>query len=142
MWEWFKDTCDIIMVYCFLKCIKMQTIPKHFVGISTIAFIHFPNKPWFLHVCSTSLLKTLWDREKLLIPGNFSFSLFPTMFTVLENFCNFIKFEIVVCKLFQFGRVSNWSFEKGLNSVLDAKFLDLSKFKTFVKEIMNMNICP
>ena len=34
----------------------------------------FPNKPWFLPVCSTSLLKTLWVREKLLVTNNFSFS--------------------------------------------------------------------
>ena len=34
----------------------------------------FPNKPWFLRVCSTSLLKTLWERVKLLIMSNFSFS--------------------------------------------------------------------
>ena len=33
-----------------------------------------PNKPWFLHVCSTSLLKTLWVKEKLLVRNNFSFS--------------------------------------------------------------------
>ena len=35
----------------------------------------FPNKPWFLSVWSTSLLKTLWEKEKLLIMSNFSFSL-------------------------------------------------------------------
>ena len=23
----------------------------------------FPNKPWFLRVCSKSLLKTLWEKE-------------------------------------------------------------------------------
>ena len=34
----------------------------------------FPNKPWFLRVCSTSLLKTLWEKEKLLVTSNFSFS--------------------------------------------------------------------
>ena len=34
----------------------------------------FPNKPWFLHVCSTSLLKTLWEKEKFLVTSNFSFS--------------------------------------------------------------------
>ena len=34
----------------------------------------FPNKPWILRVCSTSLLKTLWEKEKLLVTGNFSFS--------------------------------------------------------------------
>ena len=44
------------------------------------AFIHpyiidpFPIKPWFLRVCSTSLLKTLWEKEKLLVTSNFSFS--------------------------------------------------------------------
>ena len=27
-----------------------------------------------LHVCSTSLLKTLWEKEKLLVTSNFSFS--------------------------------------------------------------------
>ena len=34
----------------------------------------FPNKPWFLHVCSTSLLKTLWEKEKLLVTSNFPFT--------------------------------------------------------------------
>ena len=34
----------------------------------------FPNKPWFLCACSTSLLKTLWEKKKLLIMSNFSFS--------------------------------------------------------------------
>ena len=31
---------------------------------------HFPNKPWFLHVSSTSLLKTLCEKEKLLASIN------------------------------------------------------------------------
>ena len=45
----------------------------------------FPNKPWFIRVCSTSLLKTLREKEKLLVTSNFSF--FPTVFsTLLENF--------------------------------------------------------
>ena len=44
----------------------------------------FPNKSWFLRVCSTSLLKALWEKEKLLVTSNFSF---PTAFsTLLENF--------------------------------------------------------
>ena len=33
----------------------------------------FQNKPWFLHVCSASLLKILWKKEKLLVTSNFSF---------------------------------------------------------------------
>ena len=46
---------------------------KHNVFYLT-PFNSFPNKPWFLHVCSTSLLKTLREKEKLLVTGNFSFS--------------------------------------------------------------------
>ena len=34
----------------------------------------FPNKPLILHVCSASLLKTLCEKEKLLVTSNFSFS--------------------------------------------------------------------
>ena len=64
----------------------------------------FPNKPWFLCVCSTSLLKTLRKKEKLLAMSDFSFS--HSVFYPFEEFYSiFIKFEIVVCKLFQFGRV-------------------------------------
>ena len=35
----------------------------------------FPNKPWFLRVCSADLLKTLCEKEKLLVTSNFSSSL-------------------------------------------------------------------
>ena len=34
----------------------------------------FPNNPWFLHVYSISLLKTPWEKEKLLVTSNFTFS--------------------------------------------------------------------
>ena len=76
----------------------------------------FPNKPWFLRVCSTSLLKTLWEKEKLLVMSSFSFSrsVFHP-FGELSAF--FITYEIVVCKLFQFGKVKILSFGKGLNLV-------------------------
>ena len=37
-------------------------------------FNSFPNKPWFLRVCNKSLLRTLWEKEKLLVTSNFSFS--------------------------------------------------------------------
>ena len=64
----------------------------------------FPNKPWFLHVCSTSLLKTLWEKEKLLVTSNFSFS--HSVFYLSEELSSiFIKSKIVICKLFPFGRV-------------------------------------
>ena len=63
----------------------------------------FPNKPWFLRVCSTSLWKTQWEKEKLLVTSNFSFS-HSVFYHFIELSAIFFKFEIVVCKLFQFGR--------------------------------------
>ena len=73
----------------------------------------FPNKPWFLRVCSTSPSKTLWEKEKLLIKSNFSFS--HSVFCRFQKLSAvFIKPEIVICKLFQFGRVQNLSFGKEL----------------------------
>ena len=73
-------------------------------GYSRIAFNPFPNKPGFLGVCITGLLKTLWEKEKLLVTSNFSFS--HSVFNAFgEPMAVFIKFVIVLCKLFQFGRV-------------------------------------
>ena len=69
------------------------------------SFNPFPNKPWFLRVCSTSLLKTLWEKEKLLVMSNFSFSQRVFFCPFGELSAIFIKFEIVVCKVFRFGRV-------------------------------------
>ena len=60
--------------------------------------------PGFLSVSNTSLLKTPWEKEKLLVTSNFSFShsvFYP--FGKLSTI--YIKMKIVVCKLFQFGRV-------------------------------------
>ena len=48
--------------------------------------------------------KTLWVKEKLFIMSDFSF--FYSVFCPFwELFAIFIKFEIVVCKRFLFGRV-------------------------------------
>ena len=67
-------------------------------------FNPFQNKPLFLHVCITSLLKTLWEKEKLLVTSNFSFS--HTVFYPFKELSPiFIHFEIVICKLFQFERI-------------------------------------
>ena len=60
----------------------------------------FPNKPWFLGVSSTSLLKALWEKEKLLVTSNFSFSHSVFFYLFGEHSVVFIKFEIFDCKLF------------------------------------------
>ena len=39
-----------------------------------INFNPVTNKPWFVCVCSTSLLKTLWEKEKLLVMSIFTFA--------------------------------------------------------------------
>ena len=78
---------------------------KHTSRVETVyIFNSFPYKPRFLCVCSTSVLTTLWEKEKLLVTSNFSFS--HSVFYPFEALSAiFIKFEIVVCNLFQFGRV-------------------------------------
>ena len=58
---------------------------------SLLFFEHFPNKPWFLPVCSTSLLKTQWKKEKLLATSNFSFS--QCLLLVSRTFCHFYQIQ-------------------------------------------------
>ena len=54
---------------------------------------------WYLHVYSTSLLKTLWDKEKLLVSCNFSFS--HSVFYLFGELSSIsIKFEFVDCNIF------------------------------------------
>ena len=67
----------------------------------------FPNKAWFLRVNRTSLVKTLWKEEKLLVTSNFSFS-HSVFYPFGELSAIFIKFKIVVCTLLQFGAPPGW----------------------------------
>ena len=77
----------------------------------------FPNKPWFSCVCSTSHLKTLWEKEKLLVTSNFSF---PTVFfTHLENFPQFSSnLELSSEDSLNLEELSNLPFGKGLRHSL------------------------
>ena len=87
-----------------VKVWKEQIYLSRYDEILSFVFNPFPNKPWFLRVCSTSRLKTLWEKEKLLITSNFSFShsvFYP--FGKLSTI--FIKLKIIVCKVFEFGKV-------------------------------------
>ena len=47
----------------------------------------FPNKPWFLRVCRIGFLKTLQEKEKLLVMRNFSFS--QCFLPLSKTFCHF-----------------------------------------------------
>ena len=62
---------------------KLFSLGNHF-EYEPCSFNLFPNKPWFLRVCSTVLLKTLWEKEKLFVTSNFSFS--QSVFYPLKNF--------------------------------------------------------
>ena len=73
--------------FCLFPLCRAKSL--HLSPIFCHGFINpFPKKPWFLRVCSTSLLKTLWEKEKLLITSNFSFS--HSVFSHFwQNFCHF-----------------------------------------------------
>ena len=59
----------------FQWCFQKACFPGASKGVIVWEWVNpFPNMPWFLLVCCTSLLKTLWEKEKLLVTSNFSFS--------------------------------------------------------------------
>ena len=95
--------------------VYLVIVPSPYICQRKIHILNcFPNKLWFLRVCSTGLFKTWWEKEKLLVMSNFFFS-HSVFHLFLELSAIFIKFEVVVCKLIKFGRVQNLSFGKGLN---------------------------
>ena len=55
-------------IHAFLKFILqvlcMMFFPRHWLLSQVIIINPFPNKPWFLCVYSTSLLKALWERKR------------------------------------------------------------------------------
>ena len=53
---------------------KQTGLKLHAPDLSIPKLNPFTNKPWFLRVCSKHLLKTMWEKEKLLITSNLSFS--------------------------------------------------------------------
>ena len=70
---WYRDnlrcirTGSQLLMMANFTCYYLMPFAGH--NINT-----FPNKPWFSRVCSTGHLKTLWEKEKLLVKSNFSFS--------------------------------------------------------------------
>ena len=93
------------------------------------SFNPFPNKPWFLRVCSTSLLKTLWEKEKLLITSNFSFS-HSVFYPPWKLSAIFIKFKIVICKrlpVWKSLKFVVWERVKHLISVVICSFFEVRR---------------
>ena len=65
---------------------------------NTTSFNPIPNKPWFLSVSSTRLLKTLWVKEKLLVTSNFSFAQ-SVFYSFGELLAIFVKFKSMQTRL-------------------------------------------
>ena len=60
--------------------------------------------PVFYVSAAQFFLKTLWEKEKLLVTSNFPFS-HSVFYPFWDLAAMFIKFKIVVYKLFYIGRV-------------------------------------
>ena len=69
----YVDLCKICKVFLF-PYHDVTLWNKQCLYAAHTRFDPFPNKPWYLGVCRKSLLKTLWEKEKLLVTSNFSFS--------------------------------------------------------------------
>ena len=94
---------ELLFGICRKHCGKRRKLPRFESNTTFDLRNHlvnpFPNKPWFLRVCSTSRQKTLWEKEKLLVRSNFSFS-HSVFYLFGELSVIFIKSEIVFCNLF------------------------------------------
>ena len=98
------QTCGLTLLCTLHRCIIIFWKRNAIKIVYYLNFNPFPNKPWFLRICNSSLLKTLWEKEKLLVMSNFSFC-HSVFYHFGKPSAIFIKSEIVVCKPFQFGRV-------------------------------------
>ena len=110
--------------------------PQYFFVFYHLSNVNpFPNKPWVLCVCSTNLLKTLWE--------NVQFLLFPQCFLPIRRTAIFIKFEIVVCKVSQFRPVRNIVVWKNVKFFVCKHFLSLAQmanlYSSKLKDFANNN---
>ena len=66
----------LLFTYFFQKLCPLGTLKLEILSESyeIQCLKRFSNKPCFLQVSRTCLLKTLWEKEKLLVTSNFSFS--------------------------------------------------------------------
>ena len=78
-------------------------LPRILSEIKNLSLLNLSQK-W---VASRQVFWKHWEKEKLLMKSSFSFS--PTVFYPFgKPSALFIKLDIVVCKLFQFGSVQNF----------------------------------
>ena len=122
----FSQTTTFLCAYCLWDAIKNlvgKGQPAFFSISNSFLFLHFfllcklisvnakfnslPHSPDFKRPCIRSLLKTLWEKEKLLVVSISSFS--NTVFYTFQNkFQVFSHIYCVLCKCFTFGLVQNF----------------------------------
>ena len=84
---------------------KRAQDPKIFLKSFEVVFLTLSQtNPGFYVSAVEAFFKTLWEKEKLLVTSNFSFS-HSVFYPFGKLSAIFINLEIVVCKLFQFGRL-------------------------------------
>ena len=74
----FNINLYIYTFYIFTNPDLISHLSSSFSNYSLNQFDPISNNPWFLRVCSTSILRAMWENEKLLVKSNFSF--FPHCF--------------------------------------------------------------
>ena len=93
-------------------------IMVHIISYHMTLLYPFPNKLWFLRVCCTSLLKTLWKKKIFLLTSNFFFS---QCFLSFQNFPPFSSnsklssansFSLEESKIYRLGRVKPFPNQK------------------------------
>ena len=102
------DMTSAVKVALNPKTINQPTIQtlQSFVimNIVKLTINPFPYNDTFWRPWETSLLKTLWEKKKLFVTSNFSFT-HSVFYQFRELSAISIKFEIVVCSPFQCGTV-------------------------------------
>ena len=62
---WTSSLASYLNFEFFIKLLNFRLVQIESICRLLFRFNPFPNKLWFLRVCRSSLLKTLWDMEKL-----------------------------------------------------------------------------
>ena len=106
-----------------------------FGGKSVNPLLH---KYLFWRINNRQLLKTLWEKKKLLVTSNFSFS-HNVFYSIRQLYpiCPYFWHNIFICCWI--GRVQNWLWGKGLN-VID--WVSLTKFNDKAEEKEQSKIRP
>ena len=108
---WISFTCNVltkrmVQIYDQPACFLQHNLDLHWPQCNYFSeryFNPFPNKPWFLRVCSTSLLKTKWGKGE--ITYHEQFLLFPLCsLPIWRDFYYFHQITIDVCKT-----LSDWT---------------------------------